>query len=136
MASFVAGLPNYNVTSSAATFTVDTAPDFSHGNIGIADSAANGHLVVNAPISWSNANELTLSSAGSLAVDAPIHVTDAGKVVLNAANDTTTVPGVSLLELSFGQGDSIDYGATTMAAAEHQGHGLFAALQHERLAGH
>ncbi len=112
VASFVAGLPDYNVTSSAASFTVDTAPDFSHGNIGIADSAANGQLIVSAPISWSNANQLTLNSAGSLAINAPINVTGAGKVVLDAAYDTTTVPGTSLLELSFAQGDSIDYGAT------------------------
>ena len=117
VASFVAGLPNYNVTSSATTFTVDTAPDFSLGNIGIADSATNGQLIVSAPISWSNANQLTLSSAGSLAINAPINVTGAGKVVLDAGLDTTTVPGTSLLEMSFGQGDSLSFTGGSLAGA-------------------
>ncbi len=79
---------------------------------GNANASGNGNIVIDSAIAWSTAATLTLDAYNGIAIDAPITVAGAGKVNLIAAYDTTTVPGTSLLELSFGQGDSINYGAT------------------------
>ena len=109
--TFVSELGNYQVTSSAANFKVDEAIDLSGTNVEVADPA--GNITVSAAQSWSNANTLTLNAGGSLTIDAPISVNGAGGVVLDAGYDTTTVPGNSLLELSFGNGDNIAYATGT-----------------------
>jgi filamentous hemagglutinin family protein len=74
-------------------------------------------IAVNANIKIDGAGSLDLIAGGALAINAPIAITGAGTVALTAAYDTTTVPGASLLELSFGNGGSIDYGATDHGGA-------------------
>ena len=106
------GLANYGYLASG-NFTIDAPLTLSNGLY----VRSAGNITVGDALTLSGTNALNLNGAGSLAIDAPISVTGAGKVVLNAANDTTTVPGVSLLELSFAQGDSIDYGATNNGGA-------------------
>jgi hypothetical protein len=69
-------------------------------------------LTVAAPLSIGSGGSLTLSSGGALVINAPVTVAGAGSVNLAAANDTTTVAGASLLELSFAQGASLQFTGT------------------------
>ena len=78
---------------------------------------ASGPITITQAITLPGAQTLTLSSAGAIAVNAPINVSAAGTVNLTAAYDTTTAPGKSLLELTFGNGASIDYGPTDNGGA-------------------
>lgn len=64
-----------------------------------------GNITVAASLTWSAATTLTLSAAHALSIDAPITVTGAGGVALVYDTASTT-------NLSFGQGGTIDYGAT------------------------
>ncbi len=74
-------------------------------------SNGNGDIIVNAGLSWSTTNLLTLNAYNAIAINAPINVNGAGGVSLNAAYDTTTAPGTSLLKLSFGNGAGLTYAA-------------------------
>jgi filamentous hemagglutinin family protein len=67
-----------------------------------------GNITVAAPLTWSAATLLALDAAGAIAINAPITITGAGGIVLNA----TAQPGVTTTGLTFGNGASIDYGAT------------------------
>ena len=101
------GLTNYGYLASG-NFTIDAPLTLSNGLY----VRSAGNITVGGALTLSGTNALNLNAGGALAINAPVSVTGAGNVVLDAASDTTTLPGVSLLELSFGQGDSIDYGAT------------------------
>jgi filamentous hemagglutinin family protein len=109
-----------NLATTDVTLTTGAA---SASGIGV-QSSGEGDIIVDAAISWSAATTLTLSAydniavnapitlggggalalnaAGSLTIDAAVKVEGAGSVSLGAGYDTTTVPGTSLLELSFG----------------------------------
>ena len=106
-ASLVAGLTNSGYIASG-NFTVDQALTLSNGLY----VQAAGAITVADALTLPGANGLTLAAGGALAIDAPVSVTGAGAVTLAAGYDTTTVPGTSLLELSFGAGDDINYGST------------------------
>ena len=125
------GLTNYGYLASG-NFTIDAPLTLSNGLY----VRSAGNITVGDALTLSGTNALNLNATGALAINAPVSVSGAGNVVLDAASDTTTVPGASLLELSFGQGDSIDYGATNNGGTLNiNGTALHAALQHERCAG-
>ena len=79
----------------------------------IQTTGAGAPLTVAAPIEIDGNGSLGLYAAGALAINAPITVTGGGAVALQAAYDTTTVPGVSLLKLSFARGASVSYAETS-----------------------
>ncbi len=106
------GLTNYGYIASG-DFTVDQVLTLSNG---LYVQAAGNITVANA-LTLPGANGLALVAGGALAIDAPVSVTGAGNVVLGAGYDNATVPAASILELSFGAGDSIDYGATNNGGA-------------------
>jgi filamentous hemagglutinin family protein len=68
----------------------------------------NGNITVAAPLTWAAATRLTLTAAGGIAINAPISVTGAGGLTLTAAAQS----GVTTTGLVFGNGASVDYGAT------------------------
>ena len=96
--------------SSTGAFTVDQALTLA-GTDGLAITTAAGDITLSDAVSLAAGN-LMLNSAGAIAVNAPVTISGAGKVALTAANDTTTFAGKSLLELTFGVGDNISFGAT------------------------
>jgi filamentous hemagglutinin family protein len=67
-----------------------------------------GNITVAAPLSWSTPTTLGLNAAGAIAINAPISITGAGGLVLNATAQT----GITTTGLTFGNGASVDYGAT------------------------
>ncbi len=67
-----------------------------------------GSITVAAPLTWAAATTLGLNAAGGIAINAPISITGAGGLALNA----TAQPGVTTTGLTFGNGASVDYGAT------------------------
>ncbi len=107
----VAGATGQGFVATGASFTIDQVVTTSSTFL-VQTTTANAPITVAAPITIGNTGSLGLLSGGALAINAPINVTGAGSVNLAAAYDTTTVPGASLLQLSFGNGASIDYGST------------------------
>jgi filamentous hemagglutinin family protein len=103
------------VTATGASFTLDT-PVTTAGNYAVTTTAPNANLIVGAPLSLSGTGSLTLSAAGTLMIEAPVSVTGAVAVTLDTGIDTTTFAGRPLTELSFGNGDSLDFGATSTGA--------------------
>ena len=73
-----------------------------------------GNITVASALSWSAATTLGLNAAGAIAINAPISITGAGGLALNAglALSGTGQPGVTTTGLTFGNGASVDYGAT------------------------
>ena len=67
-----------------------------------------GNITVAAPLTWSAATTLALNAAGAIAINAPITITGGGGLVLNA----TAQAGITTTGLTFGNGASVDYGAT------------------------
>ncbi|WP_445489499.1 beta strand repeat-containing protein [Rhodopseudomonas sp. RCAM05734] len=67
-----------------------------------------GNITVAAPLTWSAPTVLGLNAAGAIAINAPITITGAGGLDLNA----TAQAGVTTTGLTFGNGASVDYGAT------------------------
>jgi filamentous hemagglutinin family protein len=67
-----------------------------------------GNITVAAPLTWAAATTLGLNAAGAIAINAPISITGGGGLALNA----TAQAGVTTTGLTFGNGASIDYGAT------------------------
>lgn len=104
--AFVAALPT-TITATGASFTMDQPLTVS-GSLAVRTTATDAGLVVGAPITLAGASTLTLTAAGALMIDAPISVTGAGSVVLAAAAQN----GITTSGLIFGNGASIDYGAT------------------------
>ena len=111
--TLIAGLTNYGYIATGSDFTIDAPLTLSNGLY----VRSAGNITVADALTLSGANALSLNATGSLAINAPVNVSGAGRVELDAGYDTTTVPGASLLELSFGHGDSIDYGATNNGGA-------------------
>ncbi|MGA7806229.1 filamentous hemagglutinin N-terminal domain-containing protein, partial [Bradyrhizobium sp.] len=74
---------------------------------GIGGSQA-GNIALAAPLTWAAATVLALNAAGGIAINAPISITGAGGLALNA----TAQPGITTTGLTFGNGASVDYGAT------------------------
>ena len=127
--SFSGGVWTPNATSNINVTTLETL--LASANVVISTGAAGsagadaGNITVDAPISWSAirqgsyATSLTLTAANAITINAPINVpyaaTDvtaqSGVLILNAAVDTTTVPGASLLQLSFGGDGSVNFAA-------------------------
>ena len=100
--------------------------------------AGNITLVSNAVISWSSAHTLTLDAyhdlvlkglisldsgtlnlqaGAAITVSGEVDVTGAGTVNLSAAVDTSTIPGKSLLQLSFPTSGLIDFGPSDNGGA-------------------
>ncbi len=73
-----------------------------------AGGAQAGNITVAAPLTWGAATTLTLTAAGAIAINAPISITGAGGLVLTASRQ----PGITTTGLTFGNGASVDYGAT------------------------
>ena len=67
-----------------------------------------GNITVAASLTWSAATTLGLNAAGGIAINAPISITGAGGLALNA----TAQAGITTTGLTFGNGASVDYGAT------------------------
>jgi filamentous hemagglutinin family protein len=67
-----------------------------------------GNITVAAPLTWSTATTLELIAAGGIAINAPISITGAGGLALTA----TAQAGITTTGLTFGNGASVDYGAT------------------------
>jgi len=103
-------LSGYNLTATGASFKIDRA--VTTGGIFSVMTQTGSPLTVAAPIEIDGSGSLGLLSGGALAINAPITVTGAGSVNLAAANDTTTVVGMPLLELSFAQGASLQFTGT------------------------
>ncbi len=101
------GATGRGILATGASFTIDQP--IATANTFLVQTSPSAPLIVAQPITISGFGSLGLLSGGSLAVNAPINVTGAGSVDLAAAYDTTTVPGTSLLELSFAQGASLSY---------------------------
>jgi filamentous hemagglutinin family protein len=100
------------ITATGSSFTLDTPLSLAD-NYFVTLTGANASLIVADPITVSaSGDRFNLVTTGTLAVDAPVSVTAATSVTLGTGIDTTTVPGTSLTELSFGAGDGIDFGAT------------------------
>jgi filamentous hemagglutinin family protein len=97
------------VTSGAGNITLDPGASIAWTSSHALTLQAYNNLILNGTISL-GAGTLNLNAGGSIAVNAPITVTGAGAVNLNAAYET--VDSDSILELSFGAGGSINYGAT------------------------
>jgi hypothetical protein len=72
-----------------------------------------GKITVAAPLTWAATTTLTLTAAGGIAINAPITITGGGGLALTA----TAQSGVTTTGLTFGNGASVDYGATN-----HGGH--------------
>jgi filamentous hemagglutinin family protein len=71
-----------------------------------------GNITVNAPISWSTSNTLTIDAYNAIIFNASINVMGAGGLVLTARGDNTLAPGAPLI--SFGNGASVEFtGAPT-----------------------
>jgi filamentous hemagglutinin family protein len=114
--TLVDGLSNYGYIAKGSNFTID-APLSPANGLYVETVANNAGITLNDPITLGGPNGLALDATGALTIDAQINVTGAGRVELNAGYDTATVPGTSLLELSFGLGGTgfagnISYGAT------------------------
>jgi filamentous hemagglutinin family protein len=73
-----------------------------------AGGAQAGNITVAAPLTWGAATTLTLTAAGAIAINAPISITGAGGLALTASQQ----PGITTTGLTFGNGASVDYGAT------------------------
>ncbi len=99
------------VSSGAGDITLDAGARIAWTSSHKLTLQAYDDIVLDGPISLSNGT-LDLTAGGSIAVNATVDVTGAGAVSLNAAENTTLVSNVSLLELSFAVGASIDYGPT------------------------
>ena len=67
-----------------------------------------GNITVTAPLTWAAATTLGLNAAGAIAINAPISITGAGGLALNASGQA----GITSTGLTFGNGASVDYGAT------------------------
>ncbi|MBB5048425.1 filamentous hemagglutinin family protein [Rhodopseudomonas rhenobacensis] len=104
--AFVATLPAM-LSATGVSFTLDQPLTITSA-LTVRTTASNAALIVSAPITLAGANSLTLAAAGALTINAPISVTGAGAVVLTAAAQA----GLTTTGLSFGNGASIDYGAT------------------------
>ena len=104
--SFASGLAQHGFIASG-DFTLDEALTLSNGLY--VKSA--GNITVADAMTLPGATALVLSATGALTINAPVNVTGAGGVSLRAGTDTLTIPGISLVELSFGAGASIDYGS-------------------------
>ena len=98
---------------AAGDFTVDQTLVLSTGLY----VQAAGNIAVADPLTLPRTAALTLNAGGTLSIDAPIAVRGAGAVRLDAGFDTTTVPGTSLTELSFGTDDGLSFGATNFGAS-------------------
>jgi filamentous hemagglutinin family protein len=107
----IAGTSNYLLTTTGASFTVDQAVSGRQFSVSTLSGAP---LTVARTVNITNGGVLGLNSGGTLAINAPITVAGATNVSLAASFDTTTAPGTSILNLSFGPGASIDYGATNI----------------------
>ncbi|MGH7074144.1 MAG: beta strand repeat-containing protein, partial [Stellaceae bacterium] len=97
-------------------FTIDETLALANG-LYVETTTTGAGITVSDPLTIAGATGLTLDAAGALAIDAPVTVSGAGKVALDAGYDTTTVPGTSLLELSFAQGSDIDFTGGSTAGA-------------------
>ncbi|WP_238254419.1 beta strand repeat-containing protein, partial [Methylorubrum podarium] len=109
--SAIADTAGRNFIATGAGFTIDRTVSTS-GLFGVQTIAANAPITVAKGITVNGADTLQLQASGALALQASVSVPGAGKVALAASLDTTTAPGVSLLNLSFAPGTSINYGAT------------------------
>ncbi len=67
-----------------------------------------GNITVAAPLTWAAATTLGLNAAGAIAINAPITITGGGGLALTAAAQA----GVTTTGVTFGNGASVDYGAT------------------------
>ena len=106
--NLVAGLSFQGYIATGDHFTFDNAVNTNH-SLYVRTVTGSAPITVSHPITFSNKDGMTLNAAGALVIDAPISIGNGGAVVLNAADDTTTAPGHSLLELSFGPSGSIDF---------------------------
>ena len=97
---------NETNTSGNGDIIVNSA--LTWGTNAVLTLSAFNSIAVNAPITIGGGS-LALNAANAIAVNAPVTVNGAGAVSLVAGYDTTTVPGVSLLELAFGNGASLTY---------------------------
>jgi filamentous hemagglutinin family protein len=88
---------------SAANVTISTGSSGSSG-------AQAGNITVVSPLTWATATTLTMNAVGAIAINAPITITGAGGLALTA----TAQPGVTSTGLTFGNGASVDYGATDL----------------------
>jgi hypothetical protein len=120
----VTSLHAQNVITDLGNFTTDNATFYLNDAIPLTETGtvnagtgsvtvvSSGTITVDAPQTVPGSATLTLDASGALAIDAPITVSGAGQAILDAGYDTTTVPGSSLLALSFGSGGNISYGGT------------------------
>jgi filamentous hemagglutinin family protein len=67
-----------------------------------------GNITVASPLTWSAPTTLAMNAAGAIAINAPITIMGGGGLDLTA----TAQAGISTTGLTFGNGASIDYGAT------------------------
>jgi filamentous hemagglutinin family protein len=106
-AAAVNGAAGQRLVASGASFTIDQLLPISDSFI--VQTLGSAPLTVSSAVTLNGSGQLGLLAGGALAINAPVNVTGGGKVVLTAAINTTTVSGVSLLELSFARGASISY---------------------------
>ncbi len=77
---------------------------------GFEQNVANGtgDITINAPITWSTRNALTLDATNAVTVNATIDVAGPGKVNIRAATD----PNYGIAQLAFGSGGSVQFTGT------------------------
>ena len=102
----IAALTGRGLISSGTSFTVDQPVTTS--STFLVQTAANAPITVSQPITITGSGSLGLFSGGALIIDGTVSVTGAGAVTLSAAVQS----GITTTGLTFGNGASIDYGAT------------------------
>ncbi|MBX9845899.1 MAG: filamentous hemagglutinin N-terminal domain-containing protein [Xanthobacteraceae bacterium] len=102
----IAALTGRGLVSSGTSFTVDQ-PVTTSGTF-VVQTGANAPITVSQPVTITGSGSLGLFSGGALTIDSTVSVTGAGAVALSAAAQS----GITTTGLTFGNGASIDYGAT------------------------
>jgi filamentous hemagglutinin family protein len=111
VAAVMAGLANAGyIATASAGFTVDAAVPAN--GLYVQTTDPNGSIAVTAAQTIAGATALSLLSSNALTFAQPVTMTGNGIVDLTAAYDTTTVPGQSLLEMSFAPGVALSFTGT------------------------